>query len=121
MKHNCCSVLLLLIIFSIPVRAQNRIASKNIKKTFCYSFENASSASQVEKLKEDVAALKDVSEVRSEYDSAKSRGQIIVVVLEKQQVYEGDEEFDILALKRAILQRQLTPYILTEKDTTTEN
>lgn len=122
MKYIRCSALLLLIfIFFIPAKAQNRIISKSVKKTFYYSFENALSNSQVEKLKEDVSLLKGVSEVRTEYDSAKSRGQLIVVVIEKKQVYEGDEEFDILALKRAILQRQLTPYTLTEEDTAIEN
>jgi hypothetical protein len=107
--------------FSVPMSAQTSSVAQSIKKTFYYSFENVVSEGQIDNLKNDVFALKGVSEVKSEYKSEKAMGQIIVVVIEKERTTEGDLQFDILNLKSAIIKSQLTPLELTEEDTIIAN
>lgn len=104
------------LLFSINISGQSR-APKTLKKTFYYSFENVTSEDQIERLKSDVALLKDVTEVKSNYKAESGKGQIIVVVVEKEVTKEGDKEFDITGLKKLIIQNQLSPMELTQEET----
>ncbi|MCW3101728.1 MAG: hypothetical protein JWO09_168 [Bacteroidetes bacterium] len=122
MKRLYSSILLAFIAcISIPLNAQNPVVPREVKKTFFYSFENVSSESQIATLKQNVSFLKGVSEVKSEYKAEKGMGQIIVVVIEKERTLEGDWQFDIRDLKKAIIQSQLTPLELTQEESFTEN
>lgn len=107
--------------FSVPLSAQTNTVQKSIKKIFFYSFGNVVSEGQIEKLKDDVYSLKGVTEVKSEYNSQNSTGEIIVVVIEKEKIYEGELQFSILGLKNAILKTQLSPLEVIEEDTILEN
>jgi nitrate reductase NapAB chaperone NapD len=115
------TLLVFLCLFSFFAKAQETGMPKNVKKTFFYSFENVNSPSQIETLKQNVAFLKGVSEVKSEYKPETAMGQIIVVVIEKQRTLEGDVLFDIRGLKNAIIQNQLTPLELTQEESIIEN
>jgi hypothetical protein len=123
MKRICYSILpaLLACIFSISSNAQNTGVPRDVKKTFFYSFENVSSATQIETLKQHISFMKGVSEVKSEYKAEKGMGQVIVVVIEKERTKEGDAQFDIRDLKKAIIQSQLTPLELTQEESFIEN
>lgn len=96
--------------------AQPDTAPKTIKKTFFYSFENVNYPSQIDRLKDDIYALKGVTEVKTEYKSEKAMGQVIVTVIEKSISKESDQEFDIKTLKGAIINNQLTPLTLTQEE-----
>lgn len=109
-----------ILLFSINTVAQTKIA-KTLKKTFYYSFENVISEDQIERLKSDVALLKNVTEVKSNYKAESGKGQIIVIVIEKETTKEGDHEFDILGLKNLIIKNQLSPMELTQEETTISN
>lgn len=113
-----CIVLLML--FSGGLKSQNQIVPKTIKKTFYYSFENVQNATQIENLKNDVFALRGVTEVKSEYKSDSGKGQIIVTVIEKSRTSESDVLFDIRDLKHAIIRNNLTPFELSQEETTVE-
>jgi hypothetical protein len=102
-------------LFSISGFTQSK-TPKTLKKTFYYSFENVTSADQIERLKSDVALLKDVTEVKSNYKTETAMGQIIVVVIEKEVTREGEREFDITGLKNLIIRNQLTPLELTQEE-----
>jgi copper chaperone CopZ len=106
--------------FSSFAEAQNKI-QKTLKKTFYYSFENVNAEEQVEKLKTKVSLLKGVTEVKSEYDQESGKGQIIVVVIEKEINNEGDPQFDILLLKKSIIDTQLLPSELTQEESPIAN
>ncbi|MCW3071815.1 MAG: hypothetical protein JWO44_1705 [Bacteroidetes bacterium] len=122
MKRTYSSILLaFLACISISLKAQNTVVPREVKKTFFYSFENVSSESQIATLKQNVSFLKGVSEVKSEYKAEKNMGQIIVVVIEKERTLEGDWQFDIRDLKKAIIQSQLTPLELTQEESFIEN
>lgn len=121
MKLKNFSVLLTLVLwFSFSAEAQTK-TPKNLKKTFRYSFENVTSADQIDKLKSDVSLLKGVTEVKSEYKSESGRGQITVIVIEKEATHEGDQEFDIKDLKNLIIKNQLIPFELTQEETPIAN
>jgi hypothetical protein len=106
--------------FSVTAGAQTKIP-KTLKKTFYYSFENVSAESQLDKLKADVALLKGVTEVKLYYKSESAKGQIIVIVIEKEVMHEGDQEFDIRNLKELIIKNQLSPLELTQEETIIAN
>jgi len=110
----------MIVLFSLFSKAQTTAIPATIKKTFYYSFENVMSESQIERLKTDVYALKGVSEVKSEYKAEKGKGQIMVVVIEKQVTKESDKTFDIRDLKFAISNNQLTPLELTQEESILE-
>jgi hypothetical protein len=106
---------------SFSLNAQNSTVPQTVKKTFFYSFENASSESQIEALKRNVSFLKGVTEVKSEYKPEKGMGQIMVVVIEQSRASEGDVLFDITKLKAAIIQNNLSPLELTQEESILEN
>jgi hypothetical protein len=107
--------------FSFSLNAQNSTVPQTVKKTFFYSFENASSELQIEALKRNVSFLKGVTEVKSEYKPEKGMGQIMVVVIEQSRASEGDKLFDITQLKAAIIQNNLSPLELTQEESILEN
>jgi hypothetical protein len=106
---------------SISVKAQDKPAVQEVKRTFFYSFENVSSESQIETLKRNLSFLKGVTEVKSEYKADKGMGQIMVVVIERQRSMEGDVLFSITSLKDAIIKSQLTPLELTQEESIIQN
>ncbi|HEX8515710.1 MAG TPA: hypothetical protein VF868_05875 [Bacteroidia bacterium] len=108
-------------VFFISSNAQVKPVTKTVKKTFFYSFENVSSESQIETLKQNVSLLRGVTEVKSEYKADKGMGQIIVVVVEQQRSSEGDVLFDITDLKKAIIRNRLSPMELTQEESLIEN
>lgn len=108
-------------LFSLSIKAQGTAVPKDVKTTYYYSFENVSSDSQIEHLKNSVSMLKGVAEVKSAYKPEKGMGQITVVVIEKAPAHESDVLFDIRSLKNAIIQNQLTPLELTQEESPIEN
>jgi len=110
----------MIVMTSFSLKSQTTTVPATLKKTFYYSFENVLSETQIERLKTDVYALKGVSEVKSEYKAEKAKGQIIVVVIEKQVTKESDKTFDIRDLKFAISNNQLTPLELTQEESILE-
>lgn len=121
MKLKSFLLLAAIFLFSMPSPAQSIRTPKTIKKTFYYSFNNVVSESQIENLKTSVASLKGVSEIKSDYDAENGRGQILVVVIEKEAAYEGDKLFSIRSLKSAIIKSELTPLEVIEEDNNTAN
>lgn len=118
---NVLAFLFCFLFFLNGIKSQNNIQPQTVKKTFFYSFENVVNDFQIENLKNDIYALRGVSEVKSEYKLEKARGQVIVVVIEKQRSSEKDVLFDIKTLKEAIIKNNLTPYELTQEETIIEN
>jgi len=116
-QSHLLRLLVIFLLFSGTLKSQNNsVVPKTVKKTFYYSFENVQNISQVENLKNDVYALRGVSEVKSEYKPENGKGQIIVVVIEKERTRESDVLFDIRDLKHAIIKNNLTPYELTQEE-----
>ncbi len=111
----------LFLFFINGLKSQNNTIPQTVKRTFFYSFENVVNESQIENLKNDIYALRGVSEVKSEYKSENKRGQVVVVVIEKQRSSEKDVLFDIKALKDAIIKNNLSPFELTQEESIIEN
>ncbi|MDQ3048799.1 MAG: hypothetical protein M3R27_14710 [Bacteroidota bacterium] len=119
--HRLLLTAIIALFCSFTVNAQTERIPLEIKKTYYYSFEGVNSESQIENLKRKVSSLKGVTEVKSEFKADKGKGQIIVVVIEKQQTNEGDILFNIVDLKEAIIQSQLSPFELTQEETPVQN
>ncbi|MCE3278129.1 MAG: hypothetical protein K0S44_320 [Bacteroidetes bacterium] len=114
-------LLAFVLLFSSSLNAQQKKTTKDIKKIFFYSFENLTSTAQVQTLEQNVLFINGVTEVKSNYDLDKRKGQIIVVVIERAKISEGDPQFSLVSLKSAIVKSHLTPLEVIEEDTVIEN
>lgn len=102
-----------LIAFVFNIHAQ----SKDVKTIrFNYSFENVSSENQIDQLKKDVEALKNIQSVKTIFKRDSGKGLLIVEVIEKINLRESDNGFDITQLKKLIISHQLTPIELTQEE-----
>lgn len=86
---------------------------KTTKTAYYYSFEGAKSLSDVEVLKDELFALKGVTEFKPIYKFEKNAAQIIVIVQEKERTSEGDKLFEITDLKKILIKHGYAPLELT--------
>lgn len=108
---------LFLIAFIFNTHAQ----SKDVKIIrFNYSFENVSSEIQIDQLKKDVEALKNIQSVKTIYKKDSGKGLLIVEVIEKTNLRESDNGFDITQLKKLIISNQLNPIDFTQEEITVD-
>jgi hypothetical protein len=107
------SLTLLFFVISIKIYAQNK-EFKTIR--FNYSFENITSENQIDLLKKDVEALKNVQLVKTIYKRDSGKGLLVVDVTEKINKREVEEGFDVTQLKKLIISNQLTPIELTQEE-----
>lgn len=85
------------------------------KIRFNYSFENVASENQIDLLKKEVEALKNVQAVKTIYKRDSGKGLLIVDVAEKVTRRESEEGFDVTQLKKIIISNQLTPIEITQE------
>lgn len=107
------SVTLLFFVISITIYAQNK-EFKIIRLN--YSFENITSENQIDLLKKDVEALKNVQSVKTIYKKDSGKGLLVVEVSEKLSNREVEDGFDVSQLKKMIISNQLTPIELTQEE-----
>lgn len=102
-----------LIAFVFNIHAQ----SKDFKTIrYNYSFENVSSENQIDQLKKDVEALKNIQSVKTIYKRDSGKGLLIVEVIEKINLRESDNGFDVTQLKKLIISNQLSPIEFTQEE-----
>lgn len=91
-------------------KGQSSKQSPQITKTaYYYSFEGAKSLSDVEVLKDELFALKGVTEFKPIFKTEKNSAQIIVVVKEKKRTSEGETLFEITDLKKILIKHGYVP------------
>jgi len=91
-------------------KGQSSKKNPQITKTaYYYSFEGARSLSDVEVLKDEVFALKGVTEFKPIFKTEKNSAQIIVVVKEKRRTTEGETLFEITDLKKILIKHGYVP------------
>jgi hypothetical protein len=108
------STLVLFFVFFSQTGSSQNAEYKTIR--YSYSFENVSSENQIDLLKKDVEALKDIQSVKTIYKRDSGKGLLIVEVKEKIKRRENEEAFDITQLKKLIISNQLTPIELTQEE-----
>lgn len=101
------------IAFVLNIDAQNN-DFKIIR--FNYSFENVSSENQIDQLKKDVEALKNIQSVKTIYKKDSGKGLLIVEVIEKINLRESENGFDVTQLKKLIISNQLNPIDFTQEE-----
>ena len=95
-------------------KGQSSKQNPQITKTaYFYSFEGAKSLSDVEILKDELFALKGVTEFKPIFKFENNSARIIVVVKEKMRTSEGDKLFEITDLKKILIKHGYIPIELT--------
>lgn len=107
------SLTLIFFVITIKIHAQNK-EFQTIR--FNYSFENITSENQIDLLKKDVEAIKNVQSVKTIYKRDSGKGLLVVEVSEKISKREFEEGFDVTQLKKLIISNQLTPIDLTQEE-----
>ncbi len=82
---------------------------KQITKMHYYTFTGRVSPDQLEFLQQDLKNSEFVKEVKIEYKAEKGAGQIRLISQEKEVVSEGDKQFKPTSIKKALLNKGLTP------------
>lgn len=90
------------------------------KTVYYYSFEGAKSLSDVELLKDELMALKGVTEFKPVFKPEKNSAQLIIVVKEKTRTSEGEKLFEITDLKKLLIKHGYVPLELTMESLPTE-
>ncbi|MGQ9846140.1 MAG: hypothetical protein ACUVQP_01380 [Bacteroidales bacterium] len=99
---------LILIFIVTAVKSQNE-TPKYIRVKYTYIVENVQSESQLQKLEAELKAIREVDDVKYTYKPEKQMAQYIIYTTQKVRQSEGDEEFHITSLKRAIIKNELLP------------
>jgi len=84
-------------------------AANQITKIHYYTFTGQASPELLELLQQELKNSEFVSEVKIEYKAEKSAGQIRLISKEKGVVSEGDKQFKPTGIKKALLNKGLTP------------
>ncbi len=84
-------------------------AANQITKIHYYTFTGRVSSDQLEFLQQELKNGEFVSEVKIEYKAEKGAGQIRLISKEKGIVSEGDKQFKPTGIKKALLNKGLTP------------
>jgi hypothetical protein len=93
--------------------AQTNARYINIKYT--YLIGNVISEEQLNQLTEELLQIKGVENVKYQYKPEKQLAQIIIYTEQKVRQSESDEEFNITALKAAVIKYQLLPLDFKEE------
>lgn len=78
-------------------------------KMYSYRFTGKISPSEIEQLKKDVLNMEFVKEVKVEYKTEKSGGQLRLITIEKFTNTDKPFQFDILGLKELLISKNLFP------------
>lgn len=105
-------LLVLAILFNVLVFGQQSSA-KNIQKTYYYSFSDVTNQDDMDGLVSDLEQIKDVVKVKLNYKPEKNAGQIILIIIEPERTFEGEEFFSPKQIKDLIIQHHLTPGDMT--------
>ncbi len=82
---------------------------KEITKIHYYIFNGSASQDQLDFLRQDLAAIEFVSEVKIEYKPERNAGQIRLISKELAIASEGDKQFSPTIIKKTLINKGLTP------------
>lgn len=92
-------------------RAEKSAMAKETSKIYYYQFEGTLTSETSENLRNEILAMKFVTEVKIEYKAEKSAGQVRLLATEKFTSVDNDFEFSIYNLKQLLSRYNLIPSV----------
>lgn len=107
MRQFKFAFLCLITFFSVNMVSQTK--PESIKKIYHYTFAGTIAPENVSSFEQRLSQLPNVNSAKVKYKSQAKKGELFVETLESVKSFEGEEAFDVIALKKLILSFDLQP------------
>lgn len=93
----------------LSVNMLSQTKSASIKKIYHYTFNGIIAPENVSSFEQRLSQLPNVNSAKVKYKAQSKKGELFVETSESVKSYEGEEGFDVIALKKLILTYDLEP------------
>lgn len=107
MQYLKIPFLCLITFLTININAQTK--AEGIKKIYHYTFAGIIAPNNITSFEQRLSQLPNVNSAKVKYKSQSKKGELFVETYESVKSHEGEEGFDVIALKKLILTYDLEP------------